>query len=106
MKTYDLYGASEIGPIELRDRVQELLGIEFEERDSSYRGAYYRAGDLRGEHLVVLANGPEDEPDEMAEPDFPDKRVLLEVNGTERAEPLREVLSKIPELMLLRSKNV
>jgi len=42
----------------------------------------------------------------MAEPDFPDKRVLLEVNGTERAEPLREVLSKIPELMLPQQERL
>lgn len=106
MKTYDLYGTSELSASQLRDRATQLLGVEFQERDSSYRGVYYRAGDLRGEHFVVLSNGPEDDPDELPEPDFADKRVLLEVNATERKESLRELLASIPELTLLRTKTV
>jgi hypothetical protein len=106
VKTYDLYGTSKLSAAELRDRVTRLVGVEFEERDSSYRGAYYRAGDLRGEHFVVLANGPEEGPDELAEPDFSDKPVLLEVNATGRAGSLRELLATIPELTLLRSKSI
>ena len=107
MKTYDLWGTSELSASQLRDRATQLLGIEFEERDSNYRGGvYYRAGDLRNEHFVVLSNGPEDDPDELPEPDFADKRVLLEVNATEREDSLRELIASIPELTLLRTKTV
>lgn len=107
MKTYDLYGTSKLSRAELRDAVAALLGLDFEERDSGFRGGvYFRAGDLHDEHFVILANDKTDDPDEMPEPEFADTLVLLEVNATLRPEALRERLGAIPNLTLLRTKAI
>ncbi len=105
MKTYDLYGTSALTPGQLVAVVTPLLGLEFEERDSGYRGGYYRAGHLREEHIVILGNDRQDE-DELPEPDFADTPVLLEVNATRRPDDLRRLLAQVPELSLLRSKEL
>ena len=107
MKTYDLYGTSDLTMSDLCTRVAETLEVSFQERDSGYRGGiYFRAGDLRNEHFVILANDQADDPEELPEPDFADHRVLLEVNGTLRADSLRERLGAIPELALLRTRVI
>lgn len=106
MKTYLLYGTSELTAAQLRDAIERSLGLEFQEQDSSYLGGvYYRSGDLRDEHLVILSNEAED-PDDLPDPDFADKRVLLEVNATLRPAPLRERLAAISGLLLLRSREL
>jgi len=38
MKTYDLYGTSDLDPADLKRAVEQALGVAFQERDSSYRG--------------------------------------------------------------------
>lgn len=106
MKTYDLYGTSEMTIDQLRDRIEQLLEVEFHEHDSSYVGVYYRAGDLRGENFVLQANGPEEDPDELPEPEFAEQSVILEVNASERPEALRKVLSAVPGLILLRTEHL
>ena len=106
MKTYDLYGTSQLPASDLCERVARLLAVVFEQRDSSYLGEYYRPGDPRGEHFVVLSNAPEGDLDEMPEPDFVDVPVLLGVNATQRRDSLRTLLHSIPELVLLRTKSV
>ena len=44
--------------------------------------------------------------DELAEPGFADKPILLEVNATLRPESFRELLASVPELSLLRTKAI
>ena len=55
---------------------------------------------------MILSNDGDDDADELAEPDFADKPVLLEVNATLRPDSLRELLASLPQLSLLRSKVV
>jgi len=81
------------------------LSVDFEERDSSHRGVYYRAGELHEEHFVVLSNVAAD-PDDLPEPGLPDMRVLMEMNATSRPQVIREMLRSIPGLVLLRSREV
>jgi hypothetical protein len=102
VKTYDLYGTSSLTTVQLRDRLAALLDISFQERESSYRGIYYKAGDLGGEHLVILDNVHED-PDEVPVLEFAAVPVILEVNATQRPDELRELLADVAGLALLRS---
>jgi len=41
MKTYDLYGTKFLSLFLARAQVEELAGILFEERDSTYHGGIY-----------------------------------------------------------------
>lgn len=102
MKTYDIYGTSSLTATQLRDRLTALLDRDFEERESSYLGVYYKAGSLGGEHLVILDNVHED-PDELPVLEFASVPVILEVNATQRPDELRELLAGVPGLTLLRS---
>ncbi len=102
MTTFDLYGTSALTPTELRDGLGSLLEISFHERESSYVGIYFLGGDPRGEHFRILDN-VHDDPDELPYTEFPDTRVILEVNATQRPEVIRKLLAAVPELALLRS---
>lgn len=104
MKTYDLYGTSALTPSRLVDVLATLLGLEFTQHDSDFRGVYYRAGDLADEHFVILPNEGDDE-DDLPEPECAEP-VLLEVNATTRPEVVRRLLAQVPELSLLRSRVI
>lgn len=106
-KTYDLYGTS-FSPEQLRDQLSELLGVEFTAHDSSYKGEYFWAGDLRGEQFEIQPNqipGDDGEWDLMEE-DFAEYQVLLYVNRTERPDEVRELLRTVPELAHLRREVI
>jgi len=59
---------------------------------------------LHDEHFVILSNAATD-PEDLPEPDYVGTSVLLEVNATLRAESVRERLTAIPGLVLLRSRE-
>jgi hypothetical protein len=100
--TCDIYGAAALTPAQLRDRLTSVLGISFQERESSYLGIYFSGGDPRGEHFRILDNVRSD-PEERPYTELPDAPVLLEVNATGRPERIRGLLATVPELTLLRS---
>ena len=101
-KHYDLYGARAIAAEELRMIVESALGISFRARYNDSIGSYFNA-DVGSENFTVEPNfldvGDEEE---IQEPEFADRSVLLYVNGTERGDELRGRLLGIPGLELLR----
>lgn len=86
---------------ELRDLLERTLELKFAEHESLYLGVYYRSGGLRGEHVIVQANEPDDEGD-LPEPDFEVFRTLVEINESERADELRIRLGDLDGLTFLR----
>ena len=108
-KCDDLYGSKTLTPAELSDLVGETLDLSFKLRESSYRGVYYLAGNLRGEHFEVQANQipdeEEEEEDDVLEPAYSDFPSLLSVNGTLRGDDIRSRLEKIEDLIFLRRET-
>lgn len=103
-KYYDLYGTKTLGIDELRSAVEKALSVNFERHESSYLGGdYFLAGDLRGEHALIQRNhlGDADE-QEVAEPEFADHPILLQVNATTRGDDTRELLLGIEGVDFLR----
>jgi hypothetical protein len=102
MKYYDLYGTRSMSTDELQEAVASALGISFEARYSSFIGPYFNA-DLEEENFAIWPNfldgGDEDE---IQEPEFADRPVLLYVNDSERGAELEHVLTEIPGLEHLR----
>jgi hypothetical protein len=56
MTSYDLYGTETLTPAEVRDQVQELLGLNLIEHESLYLGEYFRTDPPGGEEVVVRSN--------------------------------------------------
>ncbi len=104
MKTYDIYGTGSMSAVELRDRVALLLGVTFEERESLYWGIYHCAGPLAHRDFRILTNVHED-PEELPYMEFADVPVLLEVNEPESPDELRDLLTSVPGLVLLRRRE-
>lgn len=100
VKAYDLYGTKVLSPASLCEHVSRVLNISFEGRDSSYLGEYYLAGNLGAEHFKIQVNTALD--DEAPEVDYLEYSVLLYVNGTLRADPLKGRLASIEGLTFLR----
>ncbi len=56
MKTYDLYG-SKLSLVEAKNILQELLSLNFEIKNSEYKGGeYFYAGNRLGEDFEVRQN--------------------------------------------------
>jgi hypothetical protein len=105
MKIYYVYGTANIASPELREEVTDALGVQFEEHESDYLGgSYYQAGDLRGEHIVILTNSGGDD-DDLPYPEFARMPVILEINDA-RAETVEAIQSAIPGLALLGRREV
>jgi hypothetical protein len=102
MKFYDLYGTRGMTTHELQEAAAAALRVSFAPRESSFKGAYYRA-DLGDENFAIYVNfkDPRYE-DEILRPQFADYPVLLFVNRTERADELRDRLLEVPGLVHLR----
>ena len=91
MPTYTLYG-SQLSLAEAKEILQELLALQFEERESTYHGGeYFRAGNKAGEHFQLKENVDpfDDDPAEMNFPEFPS---LLYISATLRSDELREIM--------------
>jgi hypothetical protein len=105
MKIYYVYGTANVTSSELRDKVADALDIQFEEHESDYLGGiYYQAGDLRGEHIVILVNSGGDD-DDLPYPEFAYMPVILEINDA-RAEAVEAIQAAIPDLVLLGQREV
>jgi hypothetical protein len=106
-QVYDLYGAMNFSMNELRGEVEKVVGIKFDLHDSAYRGGeYFRAGALGGEEFVIQLNHFEFEGEpEIAEPQYSDYPVILQVAWTERGDDLRKKLRDIAGLEFLRRKS-
>ncbi|WP_175181465.1 hypothetical protein [Achromobacter aegrifaciens] len=91
---YDLYGAKDISLLLARSRIEEVFGISFEERNSTYHGGdYYMFGSNDSENFVLKMNlDPFDE--EPVEQGFPDYPVLLYINATDRSSDIEEAIKK------------
>lgn len=100
--SYDLYGVVGLSLLLAKERVEEMLGVFLEERESSYQGGiYYAWGRSDSEHYVLRVNvDPFDEG--PVEQDFPEFPVLLYVNATERSSSIEGVVRKDSFFKMLR----
>lgn len=105
MKCYDLYGSKTLSPAELSELAGAVLGLHFTLHESSYKGAYYLAGDLRGEYFEIQLNQIFDEDGGFLEPDYEDFSSLISVNGTSRENDVRMLLGEIGNLTFLRRES-
>lgn len=105
MTAYDLYGCK-LALGEAKACLEELFGVRFESRDSTYQGGeYFRYGDASAEHFVLKKNiDPFDgEPAEMKFPDYP---ILLYVNATIRSTELQDAIGRLQgDYRLLRHED-
>ncbi|WP_333771154.1 hypothetical protein [Streptomyces sp. IBSBF 2435] len=93
---YYVFGSATGTPAGIGPAIALALGAECEVRDSSYAGGAYCL--LRGadfDRLTVEANW-EDDDGCLAEPDYPDARVLLYL--TNPAPRVLETLSALPDV--------
>lgn len=99
---YDLYGVVGLNLLQARARLEEILRISFEEKESSYQGGiYYLWGCSDAEHYVLKVNlDPFDE--EPVEQDFPSFPVLLYINATARSSSIESVVKEDGLFSLLR----
>ena len=102
MTTFDLYGSDELTVGEVRDIVGSALRVEFSLRNSGYRGGDYFLWQGEAAEVVTVCGNFEDEDGELYEPEFSDYPVLLQVDGSERAEWIRTLIEAASGLTLLR----
>jgi hypothetical protein len=106
MKTYDLYGFDHDDLEAARVAVEQALGVKLALHESLHRGDYYRLDTVGDESFVLQRNfDPFDEV--LVEDEFPEIRILLYVEDTERPEELERILTaRIPNLRLLRRRTL
>ena len=102
MTTFDLYGSVNPTIGEVCNLVASALSIEFSLRSSDYRGGGYFIWHGDGVEVLTVCRNFEDENGEMYEWDFPDYPVLVQVDGSERAEWIEDLLGTVSGLQLLR----
>lgn len=104
-RRYDLYGSKRQDIQELRGMLEKKLGVSFEARESGYMGGeYFRSGALGSEEFVLRRNVDASTPDlEVVYEEFSDYPVILEVNATDRADELSQILTSMPDLESLRA---
>lgn len=107
--SYDVYGLRGSMTDEHLGRLGRVLGVEWERRESSYRGTYFRApgAGVGGDEILVQANDLRDESGSYLQlPDFPGHRFLLFLNAFERPEEARRRLAALPEWEPLRQRSL
>lgn len=99
---YDLYGADKLNLLAARDNIETALGEVFEERDSSYQcGIYYMWGRSDSENFVLKLNvDPFD--DEPIEQNYPNYKILLYINATDRSSDIEKAIGQGGGFKLLR----
>ena len=105
MSVNDVYGTRMHSPGELAGILAEHLGLTFAERESYYRGVYYRA-DAPPYRIEVQPNAipGDDGQDDLYDPDRPQAQALLLVTRAHRAPALDARLNTINGLELLNRK--
>jgi len=100
-----VYGFVGIGLAEARVIVERALQVKLSACDSLYRGGEYLSLKESDAELILQANFDCLDED-LAEPDFPDIKTLLYLDGKESAEGLANRLrSIVSEIVLLRHMN-
>jgi hypothetical protein len=104
MSCYLLYGIREASLALVKSELERLIGIIFEERESSYQaGIYYISGPANSEQFLLKRNvDPFD--GEPAEQGFPDYPVILYINATERDAELKALVATRSGFALLRDE--
>lgn len=93
MTHYDLYGARNVSACQAKNNLENILGIIFEERESSFHGGVYFKYKNQSENFILKNNLDlmDGEPVEQAFDQYP---ILLYINSTGRSA---ELSSKILE---------
>ncbi|WSI38738.1 hypothetical protein OG585_16455 [Streptomyces sp. NBC_01340] len=100
---YLMYGMQSTTMSEVASVVGRALRINFEARDSSYKGGlYYRYGH-EGEWDMSIESHWRDEDGVLAKPDFPEFSVLVYVN--EAPLEVEDEMDRIPGLRKLQSRT-
>ena len=103
MRYYDLYGTRRTDIEDLQLAVATALEISFTARNSLVKGDYYKADLARPRSVEVRPNLVNDYgEEELIEPDYADRPLLVYVDGFDYAPDLEKVLTRIPDLELLR----
>jgi hypothetical protein len=122
-RIFDYYGARDSNRKRISELISQATGIEFEYRESSYIGTYYKArGQERGQAVEVLSNELEDKDGiSLRWPEWAEYKTIVNSMDTsipegDSTEPpsgfiddLREKLSGVEELVFLqryRSKRL
>jgi hypothetical protein len=104
MTTFDLYAINTDDLKNASVLVERVLSISLESRESTYQGGnYFLSGNESGEHFVLKKNlDPfDDEPVEQA---FPEVRILLYVNDTQRQSEIQDALVRGGSVLLRREE--
>jgi len=107
MPVYDTFGFSSSSLEQVREALEDCLGIRFVPHESSFIGDYYLHGERyeKGNLLLRVNLGPED--GEPAYPEFSEFPIILEASDPDQPERLSNVLqSKLPGCKLLRHEVV
>jgi hypothetical protein len=104
---YDVYAVPSSPLTELATRLQDLLGVTFQERDSGYyAGTYYLYKPDYGRELRLYANRDEVQRSWVRER-WREHAIILEVSNLEDMEAIqRKLLKGLPGTLLLSSRSV
>jgi hypothetical protein len=96
-RRYDTYGFKGSSLEEAAVTVEDLLGVELEQRESSYRGIYYCAGKTHRRDLLLYKNAG-------SNPAFTGYSVILDVNLLSNMDEIQSKLTARGEVVLLETK--
>ncbi|MGJ7615635.1 MULTISPECIES: hypothetical protein [unclassified Variovorax] len=86
---YDLYGARMSSALQAKLKIENVLEISFEERESSFHGSIYYKYKNNSENFI-LKNNLDLMDGEAAEQNFENYSILLYINSTDRSSELSE----------------
>ncbi|GAA2640087.1 hypothetical protein [Paractinoplanes durhamensis] len=100
---YDVYGYGEPVLGDQPGRLAEALGVGWVEHDSDYRGRYLAARPQAGAGKLRLQSNDlrDGDYEYFQEPDFPDCRYLLFVDGFDRPDEVRTKLAPLTQWRFL-----
>lgn len=105
MRVYDTYGIAHRDIRTVANRLEEVFGIKWELRESSFIGEYYFSGSLGlGESFQLESNFNEAEGD-WYEPEFKHYVLLLRVNLSKRYKEIESLLenSSLEKVLIRRT---
>lgn len=102
MSDHDLYGSPSLTPRVWLAHLVEALGLVFVERDSLFKGVYHTADGRGSEEFQLLDNHPSDDPDDFPYPEHSSSISVLSISGTDRSAELRDVITAMGDVRLLR----
>ena len=102
---YDTYGFAAATLEELAPLLQQVLGLPFQERESSYyAGEYYLYQPSYGQEIRLYRNH-DPVTDSWVREQYRDYAVILEVSGLDTMDEIRQrVLTGLPGAVLLASR--